>query len=74
MTVRKKAMLAAFDKCLTVAERARLDRPEKIDWHGRPANRRRVGDVIRWKMNNKTIDQIKSDIKTLMQQTISTKR
>lgn len=66
MTVRKKARLAAFDAALSACEAARLDRPEKVDWRGRPAKRRRCGDVIRWKMNNETIDQIKADIKQLM--------
>jgi len=66
MSVRKSAKIAGMDACITIAERARLDRPEKIDWRGRPAKRRRVGDVIRWKMNNKTIDQIKSDILAAM--------
>jgi hypothetical protein len=66
MSARKKARLAAFDACIDVAEKARLDRPEKVDWRGRPAKRRRCGDVIRWKMNNETIDQIKADIMALM--------
>lgn len=60
MSVRKQARIAAMDKCIDIAERARLDRPLKVDWRGRPAKRRR--DVIRWKMNNETIDQIKADI------------
>lgn len=66
MSVRKAARLAAMDQCIDIVERARLDRPEKIDWRGRPAKRRRCGDVIRWKMNNDTIDQIKTDILAAM--------
>lgn len=66
MSVRKQARLAAFDAALDACEKARLDRPEKVDWRGRPAKRRRCGDVIRWKMNNDTINQIKSDILALM--------
>lgn len=71
VSARKKARLAAFDACITVAEQARLDRPEKVDWRGKPAKRRRVGDVIRWKENNETIDQIVGHIKSLMRKEIT---
>lgn len=60
MSVRKQARLLAFNECFWAAERARLDRPEKV------GKRRRCGDVIRWKENNETVDQIKADILALM--------
>jgi len=71
MSARKKAKLHAYDACIGAAESARLDRPEKVDWRGRPAARRRVGDVIRWKANNAAIDQIIGDIKSLMRKEIT---
>lgn len=48
-------------KAIEIAERARLDRPER----DASAGRRRCGDVIRWKMNNATIDQIIADLRAL---------
>jgi hypothetical protein len=50
-------------KAIEIANRARLDRPEKVDWQGRPAKRRRVGDVLRWGANNRAVDQIVSDLR-----------
>lgn len=70
MSARKKARLAAFDACINVAEKARLDRPEKP----RGSHRRRCGDVIRWKMNNETVDQIRSDILALMRKEMPQKK
>lgn len=69
MSVRKQARIAAMDKCIDIAEQARLDRPDKP----KGSHRRRCGDVIRWKMNNDTIDQIKTDILAAMRSELGLK-
>jgi hypothetical protein len=47
---------------LEIAERARLNRPDKP----RGSSRRRCGDVIRWKANNGAVDQIIGDLRRLI--------
>lgn len=56
-TIIQRAVLQA----LNVVEQARLDRPRIPPG----STRRRCGDVIRWKMNNQTVDQIIADLRRI---------
>lgn len=68
MTIRKRAKLLAFDACIEVAEKARLDRPAHRPNTSIETRRR---EEFRWKENNETIDQIVRGIKSLMRAEIS---